>query len=68
MNLFKFIKGSFTNKRKSKMRNKTKRLRKSKSKRRRMSKRMKGGWGGAPVINTNTSTGVMTGGWGPPPN
>ena len=45
MNLFKFIKGSFTNKRKSKMRNKTKRLRKgrSKSKRRRMSKRMKGG-------------------------
>jgi hypothetical protein len=46
MNLFKFIKGSFTNKRKSKMRSKsnktkTKRLRKSKT--RRMSKRMKGG-------------------------
>ena len=41
MNLFKFIKGSFTNKRKSKMRNKTKRLRKGKSKRR--SRRMRGG-------------------------
>ncbi len=44
MNLFKYLKGSFTNKRKPKMRNKTKRLRKSKSKsKRRMSKRMKGG-------------------------
>ena len=46
MNLFKFIKGSFTNKRKTKIRNKTKRnktKRSRRSKRGRMSKRMKGG-------------------------